>query len=73
MTEQYTLTLRDIAADREWWRGNAAHYQELATWLREVAAWCRLPNPQRELLKLAVQYERQAEHADRRRSRSDVP
>jgi hypothetical protein len=40
--------------DRIWWQFNAGeHYRELAAWLREVAAKCRLPNPQQELQTLA--------------------
>jgi hypothetical protein len=66
MTDEYTPTMQDIAADRDWWRDSGAHYRELAMWLREVAARCRLPNPQQELLGLARRYERRAAHAERR-------
>jgi len=66
MSDEYTPTLQDIAADRDWWlRHSGAHYRELAAWLRGVAARCRLPNPQRELLALARRYERRADHFDR--------
>jgi len=52
-----------LAADRDRWSQHAGkHYRELAHWLRGVAAKCRLPNPQRELLVLASRYERQADH-----------
>jgi hypothetical protein len=56
-----------MTPDQEWSQSTGAHYQELAAWLREVAAKCRLPNPQREVLKLARTYERRAEHLGRRR------
>ena len=66
----FSHTLQNIAADRDWWlRDSGAHYGELATWLREVACKCRLPNPQRELLRLARTYERRAVHLDRRARR----
>jgi hypothetical protein len=55
-----------MSADREWWQLDGAHYRELAIWLRDAAAKCRLPNPQRELLSLARRYERRADHLDRR-------
>ena len=62
-------TLQDIAADRDWWlQDSGSHYRELATWLREVAGRCRLPNPQREMLILARRYERRAEHLERKRT-----
>jgi hypothetical protein len=65
MSDEYTPTSQDIAADRDWWLRNAgAHYREVAHWLRGVAAECRLPNPQRELLTLARRYQRRAEHFD---------
>jgi hypothetical protein len=49
--------------DREWWAADAEeHYRELAGWLRAIAAKCRLPNPQRELLILARRYEHRAEY-----------
>jgi hypothetical protein len=44
---------------------DGSHYRELATWLREIAHKCRLPNPQRELLDLARRYEIRAGHLDR--------
>jgi hypothetical protein len=66
MTDEYTRALQNAAADRDWWRESGAHYRELATWLRELAARCRLPNPRRELIDLARRYERRAEHAERR-------
>jgi hypothetical protein len=65
MTEKHTPTLQDIAADQDRWLQNAGvHYREVAHWLRGVAARCRLPNPQRELLTLARRYERRAERFD---------
>jgi hypothetical protein len=58
MSDEYTPTSQDIAADRDWWQGDAGkHYRELAHWLRGIAAKCRLPNPQRELLDLARHYD----------------
>ena len=54
MTDQHTPTLQDPAADRDWWSADAGeHYRELAHWLRGIAAKCRLPYTQKELLKLA--------------------
>jgi hypothetical protein len=47
------------------WRQEGTHYRDLATRLREIARKCRLPYPQRELLDLAQQYERRADHMDR--------
>jgi hypothetical protein len=59
--------LQDIAADRDWRRGDPdAHYRELAHWLRGVAAKSQLPNPQRELLSLARRYEIRADNLNRR-------
>ena len=59
MSEEHTPTLQDIAADRDRWRGDAGqHYRELAHWLRGIAAKCRLPYTQRELLDLARRYDR---------------
>jgi hypothetical protein len=69
MSDENTQTLQDLAADRDWWRTSGAHYRELADWLRGVAAKCRLPNPQRELLALARRYERNAAHFDSRARR----
>jgi hypothetical protein len=67
MTDEHTPTLQDIPADGDWWlRESGAHYRELAGWLRGIAAKCRLPNPQQELLKLARRYEGRAEHFERR-------
>ena len=56
-----------MSDDRDWWQLDGAHYRELAVWLRDVAAKCRLPNPQQELLTLAKRYERRADHLDRHR------
>ena len=62
MSDEYTPTLQDLAADRDrWFRNAGPHYREVAHWLRGVAARCHLPNPQRELLTLAGRYERRAE------------
>ena len=67
MSEEYTPTLQDLAADRDWWSADAGeHYRELAHWLRGIAAKCRLPNPQRGLLGLARRYEIRANHDARR-------
>jgi hypothetical protein len=47
--------------DRDWWQQDSgARYKELATWLRDVARRCHLPNSQAELLSLARRYERRA-------------
>jgi hypothetical protein len=62
MTNEHTPTLQDIATDRDcWYQSAGAHYREVARWLRGVAARCRLPSPQRELLTLARRYERRAD------------
>jgi len=67
MPDEDPPTLQEIAADREWWLHNAgAHYRELAAWLRESAGKCRLPNPQKELLRLARRYELRADHLVRK-------
>jgi hypothetical protein len=67
MSDEYTLTLRNTAADRDWWSAHAgAHYRELAHWLRGVAAKCRLPYTQKELLALARRYDARAERLSRR-------
>jgi hypothetical protein len=69
MSNELPPTLRDITADRDWWlTDSGAHYRELAGWLREVATRCRLANPQKELLRLAKQYESRAKHLERRGS-----
>jgi hypothetical protein len=61
---------REIAADRDSWQRHAgAHYREVAHWLRGVAARCRLPYTQRELLNLARRYERRADHFGPRRGK----
>jgi hypothetical protein len=52
------------AASDAWYPDAAGHYREVAQWLRGVAARCRLPNPQRELLTLARKYERRAHRFD---------
>jgi len=57
-------------ADRDWWQlDGGEHYRELAGWLRDVARRCRFPNPRRELLSLARQYERRARILERRSRR----
>ena len=53
-SDEHTLTLQEIAADRDCWSAHAGEqYRELAHWLRGIAAKCRLPYTQKELLKLA--------------------
>jgi hypothetical protein len=42
------------------------HYREIAGKLREVARQCRFPGVRRELLHLAVNYERSGNFIDRR-------
>ena len=65
MSDEHTSTLQGIGTDRDWWlRDSGAHYRELASWLRGIAAKCRLPNPQQELLRLARQYERRAAYLE---------
>ena len=66
MTEKHTLTLQNIAADRDWWSADAGkHYRELAHRLRGIAAQCRLPYTQKELLDLARQYDTRADRIGR--------
>jgi hypothetical protein len=48
------------------WQQEGTHYRDLATRLREIARECPRPYPQRELLDLAQQYERRADHMDHR-------
>jgi hypothetical protein len=51
MSDEHTPTLQNIAADRDCWSAHAGEqYRELAHWLRGIAAECRLPYSQRELL-----------------------
>jgi hypothetical protein len=67
MSDKHTLTLQSIAADRDWWSAHAgAHYHELAHGLRGIAAKCRLPYTQKELLALAKRYEARAGRLGRR-------
>jgi hypothetical protein len=67
MMDEHTPTLRQIAADRDWWSADAGkHYRELAHRLRGIAAKCRLPYTQKELLDLARQYDTRADHIGRR-------
>jgi hypothetical protein len=42
------------------------HYQELARGLRQLARLCRLPVTRKELLRLATNYDRRADHFDSR-------
>jgi hypothetical protein len=66
MTEKHTPTLQDITADRDWWSANAGkHYRQLAHWIRGIAAKCRLPYTQKELLDLARRYDTRADRIDR--------
>ena len=66
MTEKHTPTLQDIVADRDWWSAHAGeHYRQLARWLRGIAAKCRLPYTQRELLDLARRYDTRADRIGR--------
>ena len=67
MSDEHTPTLQNIAADRVWWSADAGrHYHELALWLRGLAAKCRLPYSQRELLDLARRYDARADRLSRR-------
>ena len=66
MSNEHTPTLQQIAADRDWWSADAGkHYRELAYRLRGVAASCRLPYTQKELLKLAKRYDTRADRLGR--------
>ena len=59
MSDEHMLSaLQQFAID--WLRDSSWHYRQLAQ-LRGIAAGCRLPNPQRELLNLAARYERRAD------------
>ena len=63
MSDEHTPTSQDIAADQDWLQGEVGkHYRELAHWLRGIAAKCRLPDPQRELLEFARHYDIRANH-----------
>jgi len=62
MSDEHNLSLQQFAID--WLRDSSWHYRQLARRLRGIAAGCRLPKPQRELLNLAARYERQANHFD---------
>ena len=74
MSDEHTPTLQSIGTDRDWWlRDSGAHYRELASWLRGIAAKCRLPNPQQELLRLSRQYERGATYLERRLQSETAP
>jgi hypothetical protein len=56
---EHTPTLQEIATDRDCWSAHAEEqYRELAHGLRGIAAKCRLPYTQKELLKLARRYDR---------------
>jgi hypothetical protein len=66
MSNEHTPTLQQIAADRDWWSADAGkHYRELAHRLRGIAAKCRLPHTQKELLDLARCYDTRADRIGR--------
>ena len=66
MTDEHTPTLQRIATDRDWWSADAGkHYRELAHGLRGIAAKCRLPYTQIELLDLARRYDTRADRIGR--------
>ena len=66
MSDEHTPTLQDIAADRDWWPADAGkRYHELAHWLRVIAAKCRLPYTQKQLLDLAWRYDARADRVSR--------
>jgi hypothetical protein len=66
MSDEHTLTLQDNAADRNCRsQHDGKHYRQVAHWLRGVAAKCRVPDPQRELLGLARRYDRRADQFER--------
>jgi hypothetical protein len=67
MMDEHTPTLQQIAADRGLVVGRCReHYRKLANWLRGIAAKCRLPYTQKELLDLARRYDTRADHIGRR-------
>jgi hypothetical protein len=67
MSDEHTPTLQQIATDWDWWSAHAGtHYHELAHWLRGIAAKCRLPHTQKELLDLARRYETRTDRLNRR-------
>jgi len=41
---------------------DGAHYREVAHGLRKLARQCRFPGARRELLQLAANYDRRADH-----------
>ena len=45
---------------------HGAHYREMAHGLRKLARQCRFPGARRELLQLAANYDRRADHFDER-------
>jgi hypothetical protein len=58
--------MQQITTDRDWWSADAGkHYRELAHGLRGIAAKCRLPYTQKELLKLAKRYDTRADRIGR--------
>jgi hypothetical protein len=66
MSDEHTPTLQDIATDRTRWPADAGkHYRELAHSLRGIAAKCRLPHTQKELLDLARRYDNTADRIGR--------
>ena len=66
MSDEYTPTLQDIVADRNWRSAEAGtHYRELAHSLRGIAAKCRLPYTQKKLLDIARRYDIRADHIGR--------
>jgi hypothetical protein len=66
MSDEHTLALQDITADRNCRSQQyRKHYRQVAHWLRGVAAKCRLPDPQTELLDIAGRYDRRANQLDK--------
>jgi len=66
MSDEHTLTLQDITADRDYRSQQyGKRYRQVAHWLRGVAAKCGLPDPQRELLDIARRYDRRADQFER--------
>ena len=47
------------------------HYRDMSRRLRELARLFRFPGARKELLDLALRYERRADHLEARASRSD--
>ena len=66
MTNEHAPKLQQIATNRDLWSADAGNnYRELAHWLRGIAAKCRLPYTQKELLDLARRYDTRVDRIGR--------